>query len=97
MLETDEDLETYPGHPDTAARFLNDAKRAGEPIAIGINGKFSLSIGDDESFQKLLELVDRLERVATLRERLKYFADGGEGISLEEVKEQARTKYGIPL
>ncbi len=93
MLDTDRDLETFPGFAGSAVRFLNDAKRAGDPIAISINGKFSIAIDDDKSFRMLLELVDRMEGFEAVRQGLKELEEG-KGIDLEVVKQRFREKYG---
>ena len=95
MLD-DEVLDSFPGFHGTAVRLLNDAMRAGEPISITINGEFTLAIPDEEAFQSLLALVGRLETIAKVRERLRYFDEGGKGLSLEEAREAARTRHGIP-
>lgn len=96
MLDTDRDLEAFPGYEGTAVRFLNDAKRSGEPISIGVNGKFSFAIDDDKSFRMLFDLVDWLEGIEDIRQGLKEL-DEGKGISLEELKERLRAKHGTPL
>jgi hypothetical protein len=96
MLDTDRDLEMFPGYEGTAVRFLNESRKAGGPISIGINGKFSLAIDDDKSFRMLLDLVDWLEGIEDVRQGLKEL-DEGKGISLEEVKERLRAKHGTPL
>jgi hypothetical protein len=96
MLDTDRDLETFPGFAGSAVRLLNDAKRAGDPIAISINGKFTLAIDDDKSFGMLLDLVDWLEGIADIRQGLKEL-DEGKGISLEELKERLRARHETPL
>jgi hypothetical protein len=48
------------------------------------------------SFEVLLDLVDRLDCIETVRERLKDL-DDGKGLSLEKAKDLVRKKYGIPF
>src|SRR5437660_1388154 len=94
MLNEDEDFEPYPGHPGSAIRYLNDSKKAGEPIEISINGKYPLTIEDDRSFRMLLGLGDYLVSIRDVRASLKFFEEGGKGLSLEEAKELFARKYG---
>ncbi len=90
MLDTDRDLDTLPGF---AVRFLSDAKRAGEPITISVNGKLSFAIDDDKSFRMLFDLIDRMEGFEAVRQGLKELEEG-KGIDLEVVKQRFREKYG---
>jgi hypothetical protein len=88
MLDTDRDLETLPGF---AVRFLDDAKRAGEPITISVNGKLSFAIDDDKSFRMLFDLIDRLEGFDEVRRGLKELEEG-KGIDLAIVEQRLREK-----
>jgi hypothetical protein len=96
MLDTDEDLETFPGFAGSAVRLLNEARSAAEPVSIRINDRVTLAVGDDESLRMLMALVDRLETLQSIRQGLKEI-DEGKGLNLEEVKERFRTKYGTSL
>ena len=94
MLDTDREID----HPPTsqAVRRLRQMKQAGEPLTLVVNGTIQLTVEDDASYQKLEELVDWLDRVAILRERLEDFKAGKPGISLEAAREAIRQKHGIP-
>jgi hypothetical protein len=89
MLDTEQDVNPPPS--SRVARLLLQLKEAGQPLSISINGEAELFVGDATSFEMLLELVERLESIESVRRGLKEVAEG-KGIPLEEVK----ARYGIP-
>jgi hypothetical protein len=97
MQDVDRASEQTPPGMGQTAYLLRKLRKAGEPITLSVNGRGDLSIKDDWSFQKLIELVDLLETTELLRERLEGPDEDREWLTLEEVKEQARAKYGISL
>ncbi len=96
MLDLDRISDQVPPGTCKVVHLLRQLDDHGEPIVISINGKADLMISDEGSFQMLVNLVDRLELFEVLKQATKDL-DEGKGLSLEEVKEQARLKYGISL
>jgi hypothetical protein len=94
MLDIQDDLELPPSSP--TVRLLLESKEAGQPITLTVNGRTELKVQDDKSLDMLLELVDRLELLQTLR-RATNELDEGKGLTLEQVREESRKKYGISL
>jgi PHD/YefM family antitoxin component YafN of YafNO toxin-antitoxin module len=76
--------------------FIRELRKAGQPVVLTINGKAELVVEDVGSLQKLLELVDRLETIESIREGMKDIEEG-RMLNLEEFKDQVRKKHGIPL
>jgi hypothetical protein len=97
MLDLDRDSDQAPPGVGQITYLLWQLKRAGDPITLSINGKGNLRIEDDASYQKLLEIVDWLERVEMLRERLTEPEGGENWFTLDELKEQVQNKYGISV
>jgi hypothetical protein len=96
MLDLDRISDQLPPGSGRALNLLYELEDNDEPIVISINGKVDLLIADEGSFRLLADLVDRLELLQALKQATKDL-DDGKGLSLEEVKEQARVKYGISL
>ena len=94
MLDTNRNIDLPPS--SEGVRNLRQMKKAGESIVLTINGKVRLVVQDDPSYQMLESLVDRLDMLDALRESLKE-TNEGKGISLEQVKEEERQRYGISL
>jgi predicted transcriptional regulator len=59
-------------------------KETGEPVVLTINGKAELIVQDARSYQRLLDLAERLETIQAVREGLAS-ADRGEGRPMDEV------------
>ena len=60
-----------------------------------INGRAKIVVQDAGSYQRLLELVDRLEAIAAVKRGMESFARG-EGLPATEALEQVRKKHKIP-
>jgi hypothetical protein len=78
-----------PNAKQEAAAFLRELREAGPPVSITINGRAEIVVEDATSYQKLLELVERLETIGAVREGLAS-ADRGEGRPAEEFFEELR-------
>ena len=49
---------------------LKHIKKSGRPLVLTINGKAELVVQDAESYQKLLELVERAEAIVRVKQGL---------------------------
>jgi hypothetical protein len=96
MLNLDHVTDQAPPGMGKTVFLLRQLKAAGEPITLSVNGKGNLAVADDALYGMLLDLVDRLELLEELK-KSKNELNEGKGLSLEEVKEQARLKYGYSL
>lgn len=94
MIELDRVSDPVPPGMGKVVQLLYQLEDQGEPIVISINGKVEITVADDRSFRKLVDLVDELERIESLKQAAKEL-DEGKGLSLEEVRELFRVKYGI--
>jgi len=75
--------------------FMKQLKQTGTPVVLTVNGKAELVVQDAAAYQKLLELVEQVETVKVLRERLAA-ARRGEGRPVEEFFDEMEQKYGFP-
>jgi PHD/YefM family antitoxin component YafN of YafNO toxin-antitoxin module len=66
------------------ASLLRQLWETGQPIVLTINGKAELVVQDAKSYQKLLELTERLETIAAVKEGLQSM-ERGEDRPMEEV------------
>jgi prevent-host-death family protein len=64
--------------------FLAQLKQTGRPVVLTINGKAELVVQDAASYQKLLDLAERLETIQAVREGLASIGRG-EGRPMDEV------------
>lgn len=95
MLDISRGINSLSNFKRNTAEFMQQLKETGQPIVLTVNGKAELVVQDAESYQKLLELVERLETIAAIREGLEDMKNGRTRPA-EEVFEELRQKYGIP-
>ena len=95
MLNLCRDIESLSNFKrNTAAVRSSNYARRDLPVVLTINGKAELVVQDAKSYQRLMELVERLEAIEAIREGMKEL-DEGKGISLANFKEHARSKHGV--
>ena len=95
MIDISKDIRSLSDFKRNTIDFVRDMKESGKPVVLTVNGRSELVVQDATSYQKLLELVDRLEAIEGIRSGLEE-ADRGEGATLEEFDEKMRRKYDIP-
>jgi hypothetical protein len=64
--------------------FLRQLKKSGHPLVLTINGKAEIVVQDTKSYQRLLDLAERLETIEAVKEGLASI-DKGEGQPMDEV------------
>ena len=94
MLNLTRDINSLSNFKRDTARFINQMKETGHPVVLTVNGKAELIVQDAESYQKLLDRLDRLEAIAGIQQGL---ADvkAGRTQSLDEFAQEMRSTYEI--
>lgn len=95
MLNLDRDIDSLTNFKRDTTRFLQQLKQTGQPIVLTINGKAELVVQDAKSYQKLLELAERLETLEGIRAGLEDMK-AGRGRPADEVFEEIRREFQIP-
>jgi len=95
MMDITKDIQPLTNFKRNTTELLRQMKETGEPIVLTINGRAELVVQDAGSYQKLLELVDRLEAIAGVRKGLEE-SKRGEGRPIEdavrEIREDVETR-----
>jgi len=95
MMDITKDIQPLTDFKRNTTELLRQMKETGEPIVLTINGRAELVVQDAASYQKLLELVDRLEAIAGVRKGLEE-SKRGEGQPIEdavrEIREDVETR-----
>lgn len=84
MLDMNRDIHPLTDFKRNTVQFLRQLKETGQPVVLTINGKAELVVQDAKSYQKLLELAERLETIEAIREGMKEI-DEGKGRPLDDV------------
>ncbi len=67
MLDINSDINSLSNFKRNTPEFLRQLKETGHPVVLTINGKAELVVQDTASYQKLIELAERAERMDALR------------------------------
>ncbi len=66
MLDIKSDINSLSNFKRKTSEFLHQLKETGHPVVLTINGKAELVVQDTASYQKLIELAERAERMEAL-------------------------------
>jgi PHD/YefM family antitoxin component YafN of YafNO toxin-antitoxin module len=91
-----EDIYSLTDFQRHAKDHLARLKETGRPEVLTINGRAELVVQDAASYQKLLDLLDRLEAVEGIKQGLASM-HRDEGRPADEVFRDMRKKHDIPL
>ncbi len=67
MLDIKSDINSLSNFKRKTPAFLRQLKETGHPVVLTINGKAELVVQDTASYQKLIELAERAERMEALQ------------------------------
>jgi len=74
--------------------YVGRLKEKKTPLVLTVNGRAELIVQDADSYQELLDRLERAETVAAIREGMKQF-ERGEGIPLRQAERRLRKKHGF--
>ncbi len=63
MLDITKDIDSLTNFKRNTTQYLQRIKESGNPLILTVNGKAEVVVQDAESYQKLLELVDRIQAI----------------------------------
>ena len=74
--------------------YVGRLKEKKTPLVLTINGRAEIVVQDAESYQVLLDRLERAETLAAIRQGMEQMGRG-EGIPLEEAERRLRNKHGF--
>lgn len=74
--------------------YVGRLKENKTPLVLTVNGRAELVVQDAESYQLMLERLERAETVAAIRRGIEQ-AERNEGIPFEEAESRLRMKHGF--
>src|SRR6478752_5367936 len=96
-MDLGRDIHPLTDFKRNTADFLRQLKETGQPVVLTINGKAELVVQDAKSYQRLLDLAERLETIQAVKEGLASI-DRGEGrpmdVAFDALEEKLRAKGG---
>jgi len=94
MFNISRDIHSLSSFKRNTLEFIAQMKQTGKPVVLTVNGKAELVVQDAESYQQMLDALERLEAVAGIQQGL-LDIEAGKTTSLGEFEEEMRQKYGI--
>ncbi len=95
LLNISKDIHSLTDFKRKTSKLIKQMRETGHPLVLTVNGKAELVVQDAESYQVLLDLVDRMEAVEGIRRGLEEMK-AGKGRPAEEVFKEIRNKHKIP-
>ena len=89
------DIESLTAFKRNTNEYVRKMKKSGAPLVLTVNGKAEIVVQDAESYQRMLELLDRAETVEALREGLESVRQG-KTMSLDQFDKEMRKKIRAP-
>jgi prevent-host-death family protein len=74
--------------------YVGRLKDKKTPLVLTVNGRAELVVQDAESYQTMLDRLERAETLVAVRRGIEQF-DRGEGIPLNKAEKQLRKKHGF--
>jgi prevent-host-death family protein len=74
--------------------YVARLKEKKTPLVLTVNGRAELIVQDAESYQQLLDRLERAETVAAIRKGMQQFGRG-EGIPLKQAERRLRKRHGF--
>jgi prevent-host-death family protein len=89
------DIESLTAFKRNTSEYVERIKKSGSPLVLTVNGRAELVVQDAESYQRMLELLDRAETIEAVREGLESVR-AGRTMSLDEFDREMRKKIRAP-
>jgi prevent-host-death family protein len=94
-LDISEDIHSLTDFKRNTAEFMEQLEETGRPLILTVNGQAKIVVQDAAAYQRMLELVDRLEAIEGVRQGLESMK-AGKGVPFEQFKREMEKKHGIP-
>ena len=84
MLNLRNEINSLSNFKRNTSDFIEQLKETGKPIVLTVNGKAELVVQDAASYQRLLEISEKLETIEALKPAIAEMK-AGKGESAEKV------------
>lgn len=89
------DIESLTAFKRNTNEYVKKIKESGHPLVLTVNGKAEIVVQDAESYQRMLEVLDRAETIEALREGLESVRRG-KTMSLDQFDKEMRKRINSP-
>lgn len=89
------DIDSLTAFKRNTTEYVKKIKKSGNPLVLTVNGKAEIIVQDAQSYQRMLELLDRAETIEAVREGLESVRRG-KTMSLDGFDKEMRKKLRAP-
>ena len=94
MINLSQDIHPLTDFKRNTSDFMRKMKKTRRPVVLTVNGKAELVVQDAKSYQQILERLERLEAVETIRLGIAA-AEDGRGRPARQALAKLQEKLGI--
>jgi prevent-host-death family protein len=94
VINVSRDIHSLTDFKRNTNEYLKQMKQTKSPVVLTVNGKAEIVVQDAESYQSLLELVEKAQTIAGVQRGLDQM-NRGEGRPADEVFAEIRRKFDI--
>lgn len=87
--------ESLANFTENTQEIIDQLKASGQPLVLTVQGEDELVVLAKDSYQRMLEIIDRAEAIKGIQRGLASMARG-EGRPAKEVFKDIRKRHGIP-
>jgi prevent-host-death family protein len=91
MIRLKDGIDSLSNFKRNTSEFLQKLKKSGDPLVLTINGRAEVVVQDAASYQRLLDISERLETIDALRPAIEEMK-AGKGESAESVLAQLASR-----
>jgi prevent-host-death family protein len=95
MINLHRDIHSLTEFKRNTNDFMKQMKETKVPVVLTVNGKAELVVQDAESYQVMLERLERIDALEAIQRGLEQM-ERGEGRPAEEVFAAFRARHGMP-
>ena len=95
MIDITRDIQSLTDFKRKTNDLIRQMKETGQPVVLTVNGKAEIVVQDAKAYQRLMEIVDRIELIEALKEGLDDVKNG-QTRPAREALEELRIKHALP-
>ncbi|MCB0825295.1 MAG: type II toxin-antitoxin system Phd/YefM family antitoxin [Armatimonadetes bacterium] len=87
-------IDSLTNFQKNTRQFVDLLEKTKEPLVLTVNGKAKLVVQDAESYQKMLDQIERARLIEAVQEGIRQ-AEAGQTRPAEDVIRELKAKYGL--
>ncbi len=82
MINLSQDIQSLSTFKRNTNEMIDRMKKKGNPLVLTVNGKAEIVVQDAESYQKLLDKIDRLEKLVNNQKKSTEYTSSSDILDL---------------